>query len=84
MTEPKTGEVNASQTFAQAITELTERHKASDQFLLVLDVDGERTFICNGRAAMVHKLAHEALDFVHSMDGDETKAGELKQAGRLN
>lgn len=84
MAESKTEQVNESQTLAQAIAELTAGELATDNFLLVLDVAGQRTFVSNGFSKVVHQLAHEALDFVHSMDGDELAVASLKQAGRLN
>lgn len=84
MADSKTDEVNASQTLLAAIADLTPAELTSDSFILVFDVGGQRTFVANGADGAMHKLAHEALDFVHAMSGDEMAAGKLRRAGRLN
>lgn len=82
--ESKTEEVNVSQTLAQAIAELDADELASDQFILVVGVGDQISFVQNGTHRNLREMAADTVTFVAATHGDEVAAESLKQAGRLN
>lgn len=84
MTDSKTSEVNRSQTLRELFDDLTDAEKDTTQFVLSVGIGHRITVLWAGNPPSLRELSAKAAAVIKDAFGDETKASELRQAGRLN